>query len=253
MKNILKILEKDNPYDKITDLYNSGELLHISPELCNLYSDEEGYKNNFTHTMLVLKNVCELKNDYKLKLVALLHDIGKPSTKRYDDKKGWTFYNHEKVGADMSINILKNWGVTDRQLIDYVYRMIMYHGRIKIGRNSNESAIRRLDKEVGKDIIFDLIDFAKCDMTTKFQDKKLRIISFLDELKEKIIKVRQIDEDAKWKSPLTGNLIMELLDIGEGREIGLIKKELDSKLKSNEITLDDAIQYINENKSKWIN
>lgn len=250
---IINILKEDKPYLKLKELYNSGDLLKIFPELCNLYSEDKGYKNNFTHTMLVLKNVCDFNNDYKLKLVALLHDLGKPSTKRYDNKKGWTFYDHEKVGADMSVKILKNWGVTDTQLIDYVYRMIMYHGRIKIGRDSTESAIRRLDNEVGKDIIFDLIDFAKCDLTTKFEDKKLRIISFLDDLKDKVIRVREIDEDAKWKSPLTGHLIMELLNIKEGRTIGIIKKELDPKLKSNEITLDDAINYIKENKEKWIN
>ena len=246
---ILDILKKDKPYKILNKLYNSGELKNTFPELCDLYSDEKGYKNNFNHTLSVLENVCNFRNEFKLKLVAVLHDIGKTKTKRLDDKKGWTFYNHEEVGANMSLEILKRWGLNDPDLTDYVYRMVLYHGRIKIGRNSTESAIRRLDNEVGKDIIFDLIDFAKCDMTTKFEDKKIRIISFLDDLKNKIIRVRQIDEDAKWKSPLTGYLIMELLNIKEGRTIGIIKNELDPKLKSNEITLDDAIKYIKE---KWI-
>lgn len=253
MSIILDVLNKNKPYIELNKLYNSGELKYIFPELYNLYSNDKGHKNNFIHTLMVLENVCNLNNDYRMKIVALLHDIGKPISKKYDNKKGWTFHNHEKIGAEMSVEILNKWGVIDPITIDYVYRMIMYHGRIKIGSNSNESAIRRLDNEIGKDIIFDLIDFAKCDLTTKFEDKKSKIIYFLDNLKKRIIEIRKIDEDAKWRSPLTGYIIMELLNISEGKTIGIIKKELDPKLKSNEITLEEAIIYIKENKNKWFN
>jgi len=248
MNEILNILKEDTPYITIGNLYQSGKLNSLFPELCELYTDEKGYKNNFIHTLGVLKNVCDFNGDYKMKLVALFHDIGKSSTKRYTDK-GWTFHNHEVIGAKMSDVILRKWGVTDEPLLDYVYRMIYFHGRTKMHRDVTESAIRRLDFEVGPDIIFDLIDFCKLDLTTRFDDKRQRINSALDTIKNRIIEVREKDEEAKWRSPLTGHIVMELLGVGTGRIIGEIKKELDPKLKSGEISLDDAIEII---KKKWL-
>jgi poly(A) polymerase len=244
---IISILQNDDrPYETLLVLHQSGELQSLCPELCELYTDESGYKNNFIHTMGVLKNVCDKKGDFKMKLVALLHDIGKIKTKKLTDK-GWTFHNHEQVSAQMSKLILDDLFIYDLELIKYVYRMIFYHGRIKMHRDVSESAIRRLDNEVGRDIIFDLIEFCKNDMTTKFDDKRDRITASLDTIKQRIIEVREKDEDAKWRSPLTGNMVMELLGIGEGRVIGEIKRKLDPKLKTGEIELSDAIEYININ------
>lgn len=251
MNIILNILKKDKPYVDIINLHKDGKLLSILPELDNLYSDEKGYKNNFMHTMQVLKNVCEFNNDYKMKIVALLHDIGKPLTKKLTSN-GWTFHDHERVGAKMSLKIMKRWGITDKDLIDYVFRMIYYHGRLKIHRDVTESAIRRLDSNIGKDIIFDLIDFGKLDITTKFDHKRNKIVSGLDTIKNRIIEVRSKDEENKWRSPLTGYMIMDLLKIKEGKIIGDIKKELDPLLKSNEITIEEAIEYIIKNKKKWL-
>lgn len=242
MNRILDILKENNPYIAIYDLFKSGELKNIFPELYNLYTEDRGYKNNFIHTLGVLENVCEFNNDFKLKIVALLHDIGKTQTKK-NSPNGWTFHNHESVGANMSTNILDKWDVSD-YLKNYVYRMVYYHGRTKLHRDITDSAIRRLDNEVGQDIIFDLIDFCKCDITTKFQNKRQRIHDSLDVIKQRIIEVRKMDEDSKWKSPLTGFIIMDLLGIEQGKLIGDIKKELDPKLKSGEIDLDYAINYI---------
>ena len=175
MNRIINILKKDErPYDSIYNLYLSGELKTLLPELYNLHTDEKGYKNNFIHTLGVLKNVCDKGYDYKMKLVALLHDIGKSVTKKYTEK-GWTFHNHEVIGARMAMSIMENCGIQDKELKDYVYRMILHHGRTKVHRDVTESAIRRLDTEVGKDIMFDLIDFCKCDLTTRFADKRERI------------------------------------------------------------------------------
>jgi poly(A) polymerase len=252
MNVIVDILKNNKPYIDLMELYKSGELRIIFPELYNLYSDEKGYKNNFLHTLDVLKNVCNFNNDFKMKLVAVLHDIGKEKTKRLT-ANGYTFHEHERVGAEMSIDILKKWGITDKKLINYVYRMILFHGRTKIHRDVTESAIRRLDNEVGKDVIFDLIDFCKLDLTTKYEYKKQRIISSLDTIKDRIIEIRNKDEESKWRSPLTGHVIMELLDVGQGRIIGDIKKELDPLLKKGEMDLEQAIEYINKNKKKWLN
>jgi len=247
--NLIELIKKENVQVHLLELYNNGELVNILPELVVLDDNIKGYKNNFYHTLQVLKNVSDITNDHKMKLVALFHDIGKPKTK--DNSKGkWTFHNHESVGAEMTIKIFDRLDINDEYLRDYVYRMIYYHGRVKIHRDVSESAIRRLDKEVGQDIIFDLIEFCKCDITTKFDDKRNRIISNLNIIKNRILEIRQKDEDAKWRSPLTGNMIMDLLDIQPCRLIGDIKKELDPKLKNGDITLDEAIKKVFDYKKK---
>ena len=248
MNKVLNILKEDKPYITIYNLFLNGELKTLFPELYELSTTEKGYKNNFTHTLGVLKNVCDANYDYKMKMVALFHDIGKSVAKKFTEK-GWTFHNHEIIGARMTMNILHNWGVFDKELLDYVYRMIFFHGRTKIHRDVTESAIRRLDAEIGPDIILDLINFCKCDLTTKYEDKRARITSALDNIKDRVLEIREKDKEAKWRSPLTGHIIMELLNVGEGRIVGEIKRELDPKLKNGEITLDDAIIYI---KKKWI-
>lgn len=248
MCDIIKILKDDiKPYDTLMDLFNEGKLHNILPELTNLYSDENGYKNNFIHTLKVLKNVCDITDKFEIKLVALLHDIGKPITKRRKGDNDWTFYNHEFVGAKMSMKVLDRLNIIDKGTKNYVYVMIENHGRLKIHRDVTDSAIRRLDKDIGKDIIFDLIDFCKCDITTKFDNKKNRIISNLDTIKNRIIEVRKLDEESKWRSPITGHVIMDLLNIKPGRIIGDIKSITDPKIKSGEWTEEDAIQFIIKN------
>lgn len=245
MNKILNILKQDKPYDILFHLFKTGELEELLPELYNLHTTtEEGHKNNFYHTLGVLKNVCDFNNDYNMKLVAILHDIGKPATKRKVADKGWTFHNHELVSANMAMDILDRWGIKDVKFREYVYKMIQYHGRVKMHRDVTESAIRRLDNNVGQDIIFDLINFCKCDITTKYDYKKQRIIDSLNTITKRIKEVRLKDEDGKWRSPITGYVIMDLLGTVEGPVIGQIKKVVDPKLKSGEWSEKDAIDYI---------
>jgi len=250
--DILKIIKKQSPQVHLLDLHKKGELVTFLPELSNLNVDEKGYKNNLYHTLKVLENVSNITNDYKMKLVALFHDIGKPLTKLKKENGKWTFHNHESIGAKMTMDIFDRLNINDEILRDYVYRMIYYHGRVKIHRDVSESAIRRLDKEVGQDIMFDLIEFCKCDITTKFDDKRNRIVSNLNTIKDRIIEVRQKDKESEWRSPLTGNMIMDLLNIGTCKLIGDIKKDLDPKLKSGDITLDEAINEVLKYKKRDI-
>ncbi len=245
MDKILNILNQDKPYDVLYHLFQTGELEKLLPELYNLHTTTEaGHKNNFFHTLGVLKNVCNINGDLKMKIVAILHDIGKPKTKRRNDKKGWTFHDHEAVSAKMSLGVLDNWGITDKNDIKYIFNMIKYHGRVKMHRDVTESAIRRLDTNVGQDIIFDLIDFCKCDLTTKHDDKRQRIVDSLNKITERIVEVRKKDEEGKWRSPITGFVIMKLIGVSQGPVIGQIKKEVDPKLKSGEWTEKEAIDYI---------
>ena len=180
-----------------------------------------------------------------MKVVATFHDIGKSKTKRKNDKGEWTFHNHEKIGAKMAKEILIKWGVTDGNLIDYVYNMIYYHGRTKIPRNVTESAIRRLVKDVGQPVFMDLIDFCKLDLTTKYNFKKERVQSGLDDIKNRALDIIIKDEDAKWRSPLSGYIIMDLLGKNiDGRIIGQIKKKYDPLLKDETISMDTVIYEI---------
>jgi len=249
MKNkIFDILKKDKPYDVLFDLFKTGELKELLPELYELHTTtEEGHKNNFFHTLGVLKNVCDTNNDFNMKVVALLHDIGKPATKRNVGGKGWTFHNHELVSANMTMDILDRWGITDKNFRDYLYRMIKYHGRVKMHRDVTESAIRRLDNNIGQDIIFDLIEFCKCDLTTKYDHKRQRIVDSLNTIKDRIKDVRKKDKESEWRSPITGFVIMKLIGVSEGPVIGQIKKVVDPKLKSGEWSEKDAIDYIVSN------
>lgn len=252
MQTILEILKQDKPYIHLSELHQRGELFDIFPELALLDTDTKGHKNNFYHTMGVLKNVCDMNNDYKMKIVAVFHDIGKLKTRRIGKGKDWTFHNHEVVGAKMTSEIFEKMGVDDPKLVDYVYRMVYFHGRTKIHRDVSESAIRRITKEVGFDVLPDLIEFCKCDITTSYNHKRERIVSALDTIKDRMYEVRKKDEEDKWRSPLTGIIIGDILGIGKGRVIGDIKKEFDPKFKANEITLEEAIDYITKNKDKWI-
>jgi len=249
MKNkILDILKADKPYDVLFDLFRTGELKELLPELYDLHTTtEEGHKNNFYHTLGVLKNVCDFGGDTNMKIVAILHDIGKPATKRKVKDKGWTFHNHELISANMAMGVLDKWGMKEPKYREYIYKMIQYHGRVKMHRDVTESAIRRLDNNVGQDIIFDLINFCKCDITTKYDHKRQRIVDSLNKITDRIKEVRNKDNEAKWRSPITGFVIMKLIGVSEGPVIGKIKKVVDPKLKSGEWSEKDAIDYIVDN------
>lgn len=241
---ILEILKEDKPYIHLSELHQKGELVLLFPELVKLADTEDGHKDNFKHTLSVLKNVCDFNNSYKMKVVALFHDIGKPNTKRKNEKGEWTFHNHENVGADMTLRIFKKWMVTDNELTDYVFKMVKYHGRTKIPRNVNDSAIRRLITQLGLNIFIDLIDFCKLDLTTKHNYKKERVQSSLETIKQRAIEIYHKDEDAKWKSPLTGHMIMDLIKVKEGPIIGKIKKKYDPMLKEGSISISQVIDKI---------
>lgn len=241
----LNSLRSDKLSDIVNKLHESGDLVKILPELNNLYTTDSGHKNNFYHTLGVLDNVVKYdKDNLKMKIVALLHDIGKivVRTKKNDN---WIFHDHENIGSKMVFNILKRFNITNKKTIDYVYRMVKYHGRVKMHRDVTESAIRRLDTEVGHDIILELIEFCKCDLTTKNDFNRNRIVSGLDAIKNRILDIRKKDEESKWRSPITGLIIMDILCLTSGgRIVGDIKKVTDEKIKNGEWSEDDAITYI---------
>ena len=251
MKNkILDILKEEKPYLELIKLQEQGLMEELCPEISTLDENVKGHKNNFFHTMGVLKNVCESKNNtFEMKVVALFHDIGKPATKRFIDGN-WTFHGHEELSAKMWLKILKRWNIEDKEFIDFTHRMIKFHGRTKMPKAITDSAVRRFTKEIGIDIINDLMDFCKCDITTKFEDKRKRFQSALDVIREKCFEVTKNDEKAKWRSPLTGEIIMKTLNIKPSRLIGDIKKKYEPLFKEGKITLEEAIKQIKNDYKK---
>ena len=244
MKNkILDILKGDKPYIELTKLQEEGLLEKLCPEISALDENVKGHKNNFYHTMGVLQNVCESKNNtFEMKVVALFHDIGKPATKKWIED--WTFHGHEELSSKMWLKILKKWNIKDKKFIDYTHRMIKFHGRTKMSRDITESAVRRFTKEIGIDIINDLMDFCKCDITTKFENKRKRQQSALDTIRGRCFDVAKQDEVEKWRSPLTGEIIMKILKIKPSRLVGDIKSKYDILFKEEKITLEEAIVEI---------
>ena len=243
MNEFLNILTKEKPYLELFKLQEEGRLEKLCPELSLLDENIKGHKNNFTHTMGVLKNVCDFGGDLRMRIVAVFHDIGKPKSKKLINGE-WTFRHHEEIGAKMTMNIFDRMSIKDEKLRDYIYRMIYFHGRTKMHRNVTDSAIRRLTKDVGMDVLPDLIDFCKCDITTRFEDKRLRQTSALETIKNRVFEVQKNDEEAKWRSPLTGDVIMKVLNIKPSRLIGDIKREYDPLFKEEKITLEEAIEEI---------
>jgi len=245
MKNkILDILKGETPYIVLRRLQTEGKLKDLCPEISALDENVKGHKNNFTHTLGVLKNVCASKNNtFEMKVVALFHDIGKPSSKKYIDGE-WTFHSHEEISSKMWLTLSKLWEIENQEFINYIYRMIRHHGRTKMPRNITDSAVRRFTKEIGIDIIDDLMDFCKCDITTKNINLRKRQQSALDIIRERCFKVSKMDKVAKWRSPLTGEIIMKTLNVKPSKLIGDIKKKYDPLFKDGKITLEESIYQL---------
>lgn len=236
---LLNILKSTDPAQELIELDKAGVLQHLLPELTNLKGvdivDGQGHKDNFNHTLQVLRQTAEVSTNPWLRLVAILHDAGKASTKRFDKVKGWTFQNHELVSSNLVKNLFDRFDL-DKSKLDYVSKIVEYHGIAKELTKSEvtDSAIRRLSTELG-DWVDDLLLFCKCDMTTASTMKRQRFQIELDSLKDRIVDLRERDEAAKWRAPIDGNFIMKELGIKPGRKLGQIKSEIERAIKSNEI------------------
>jgi len=233
------ILNSNNPSQDLLNLDNAGVLEHLLPELTKLKGVDvingQGHKDNFIHTLQVIKQTAEVSTNPWLRLVAILHDAGKAPTKRFDKERGWTFQNHELVSSRMVKDVFKRFDL-DKSKIDYVSKLVEYHGiakeLTKIG--VTDSAIRRFSNELGE-WVDDLLLFCKCDMTTASPMKRQRFQIELDSLKERIEDVKKNDESSKWRAPIDGNFIMKELNIEPGRKLGKIKSEIERAIKANEI------------------
>ncbi len=211
-------------------LLDECELLpFILPALANLKGvetvDGRGHKDNFKHSLQVLDNVAEASDNLWLRWAALLHDIGKAPTKRWEPGIGWTFHGHEYVGSKMVKGIFNHLKMSQTDDLRYVQKLVALHLRpvALVTDEVTDSAVRRLLFDAGDDID-DLMILCKADITSANEQKVERFKKQYDHVKQKLIEVEAKDAVRNFKNPITGELIMEKYHIPPCREIGVIKE-----------------------------
>ncbi len=226
-----KIVLADKPSIGFKLLFDTKLLHIIFPEMVRLHGVERigkhAHKDNFYHTLKVLDNTADRSNDLWLRWSAILHDIAKPATKRFEQGHGWTFHGHEAVGANMVPKIFRKMKLPLNEHMKFVKKMVMLHLRpISLTKeNISDAAIRRLIFDAGDDLD-DLLKLCEADITSKNAEKVRRFTANLKLVKKKVEEVEERDRIRNWQPPITGELIMETFNIKPSREVGTIKKAI---------------------------
>ncbi|MCD8296705.1 MAG: CCA tRNA nucleotidyltransferase [Prevotella sp.] len=228
-----KIMLTKTPSKGIVDLYRSGLLRYILPELISLDIIEKrnGYahKNNFYHTLGVLDNVSKHSDNLWLRWAALLHDIGKAKTKRWDDNNGWTFYGHNYVGAKMVPDIFRRLKMPMDAKMKYVQKLVYLHMRpIPVAVTSKpvtDSAVRRLLNDAGDDID-DLMLLGEADITTRDEGRKQHLLNNFQILRKKLHDLKEKDYKRLFQPCINGKEIMEMFHLPQSKEVGVLKQVL---------------------------
>ena len=236
---LIKVLKTKKPSIAFYLMKETGLLTHVFPEMDIMSGVETingmGHKDVFPHTLQVVDNAAKLTNKMDIRFAALVHDIAKPQTKRFDNKKGWTFHGHDEIGRRMLKKIARRMKLSNN-LRDYLMLLTKLHLRpIALAKKEiTDSAVRRVMAEAGE-YVDDLMILCRADITTKNQKKVSKYMGNFEKVEHLMQDVKLRDEMKAFQSPVRGKEIMKTFKLKPGRQVGQIKKAIEEAILDGEI------------------